>query len=125
MKSKVFEENYNISLEEAKKLNVYSYEDLERLKNAIKGCEKTENFDLIAKLEFGFIDIELTCRPCCDNPLDYTCCIKSEDEWQNFDIFDIEMDMNNLESDSKLESIMFYKLMKLAEKYKLFWSRAN
>lgn len=120
-------ENYNLKLEEAKKLSLYSFEvyaNLEELKKYVESKTQTWKFDLIAKLEMGFMDIELTYRYDYDCPLDYTCCIETNEGWETFEVFDVETNMDNLRADI-LERFMFNKIMGFAKENELNWSKIN
>ncbi|BAO04968.1 formate acetyltransferase [Clostridium botulinum B str. Osaka05] len=120
-------ENYNISFEEAKQMNIYKHskyvEDIEKYFNKYKKEDK----EIIADLEFGNIAIELNA----DNvdgvkSLDYYICIKciedyrSDGEWySDYEPLNNKVDLDNLEEN------MFNCLMKYAKENNFKWSKLN
>lgn len=129
-------ENYEISLEEAKASGVYTFKvcrDLEWVKNNLgKELEKEGGVDIVAFLEFGSIDIELTISEV-KNILDawYYVCAKYDDgtkegDWESFDFSNNDVvESEHLVNKEVLERIMFDRLIETAKKSDLKWSTLN
>jgi len=122
-------ENYNITFEQAKELNIYKYTQshtIEELKDfkSIKDIYINNN---LVVLELGNIDIELTISDAGEGELIsgyYICTVndKGNDviEWESYDWAEDEVIItDNLERD------MFNIMIKYAKENKLYWSRPN
>ncbi|NFH40736.1 hypothetical protein [Clostridium sporogenes] len=120
-------ENYNISFEEAKEMNIYKHSKyVEDIENYFKNY-KNEDKEVIADLEFGNIAIELNVDSVDGvKSLGYyisSKCIedyRSDGEWYGGD--DKTLDKVVLDN---LEENMFNCLMKYAKENNLKWSKLN
>lgn len=126
---------YNITLEQAKKTGMYTFtieKDLQEVMADIERMKQDTNFyksiDVVAVLEFGFVDIELTYR---DNvgEFDYCICVNFEGTgWETYEILDIlplEIHFAHMQDREQLEKIMFNLLMQTIKKRELTWSKEN
>lgn len=126
-------ENYNISLEEARKTGLYKFTScgmnrVKEIRNILKLGKSVE--EVMFVLEFGHIDIEMTIRE--DNILDYYVCIERSDDrfcegktWESFECVGT-FKISDIESnEDKIEEDMFKTLMKCAKENNLTWSTLN
>ncbi|NFF77669.1 hypothetical protein FCV38_11920 [Clostridium sporogenes] len=113
-------ENYTISFEEAKSMNIYKYskyvEDIEEYFKNYKNKDK----EVIADLEFGNICIELNI----DNfegekLLDYYVSFKCGEWYSDYEPLNNKVDLDNLEKN------MYNCLIKYAKENNLKWSKLN
>lgn len=122
------QENYNITLKEAKRLKEYKFVkniEISEFKSKLK--DKSFNIyeiDVPFQIEFGYIDIELTVRDE-DYLMDYFICIKDSTGWKSFDCADEEVNLDNINTIEELEAKMFGILMYEAKKHNLHWSKPN
>ena len=134
---------YGVPLEIAKTLDEYDFDvswDLQYLKEYINECNEAQEFlhygkrpDVVAVLQFGHFDIEMTVRDFCDGKLyiDYFTCSESspternENGWESYEGSELEFHISHIESEEKLEEIMYNEYMKMAKKYNQCWSKFN
>lgn len=134
---------YGIPLDIAKTLKEYSFSldwDLQELKEYIDNCNEAQDFlsygnnpDVVAVLQFGHFDIEMTIRDFCDGKLfvDYYCCSQgkpyrhNETGWDSFEGADLVFNISQIESKEKLEEIMYNEFMEMAKNHNQYWSKLN
>ena len=127
-----FEENYDITLEEAKEKDFYKFTQKLELKEIKKQLDNN-TFDLSDNtpivLEFGNVDIELTIHDVDNTSWDvgYFICYKNDEDntfnrgWESFDYADVEVDFDV----EDIEKEMFNIMMDIARKNDLYWSKLN
>lgn len=134
---------YEVPLKIAKTLEEYDFDvswNLQKLKEYIDKCNEAQDFlsygnnpDVVAVLQFGHFDIEMTIRDFCDGKLyiDYYCCSQgkpykhNETGWDSFEGADLIFDISQIESEEKLEEIMYNEFIKMAKHYNQCWSKFN